>query len=743
MRPTPALHALVDDIRRFVHLSRDGIEVVPGQVYSSALLFCPTRSAVRKLYNSHLPSYFVTNPKVEEDWDACLQAFPGNSRCIAFNPDGNSMATSSGSNVRILNFGNGSCSPNIAASGVVSAVAYSSGGEWLAIGTVTGKVEIWDATSSTRTLTICTSTTPGGDDENDDDTLAHDNEFLSEYNGIEQLSFLPTRPSTIGVARQSITLWNSLDGSLLMTIVPHDGLYTLPAYSHKSFEFSSDGRLIAIVNSSGEVEIHSIETEGFVRSFAVRTYDFDLSADSERIAVLNESGNSVLIWKLHATTSRPETILSTSDRGFVRFSPVDSQFIVVAGEENSIEIWNITTGTCIEKLIGRAQDIVALEYSPNGRRLASASGEGTVRLWEPTGRLGADLVTGQDHDSVIQHIAIAPRGDWFVSNTHKTIKIWNMQGNCLHTLLCGVPFAPLAISASNEHFASMTLTSDRKYMLKVWKWRDGQCSAEFEFELHMGFEDVGERGPMRFSPKGDFLAAADKAAIVIVDIASGSITQTINVSPDIRYPPSSVAFSSDGQSIIVGNRLSNLTRWSRAEDTRAMSRPVFQGPVTDALAQSIAFSNNGALLAIISYETRFARLEIWDLKQNICLQQLEIPESDMNGPITELVAFEGVFGDGPQMRTNRGTIVLPHDSNNSLIRIDDLKDEEYVKFEGPGLTQANAWITWHGRKLLWLPPIYRSPKATAVQGNTVVIGCVTGRILVLNFKPDFDPFPKS
>ena len=63
----------VRDANRFVLYNRGIIENAPLQVYASALVFSPTVSRIRTLFQHEWPSWINTFPLVEMNWSPCLQ----------------------------------------------------------------------------------------------------------------------------------------------------------------------------------------------------------------------------------------------------------------------------------------------------------------------------------------------------------------------------------------------------------------------------------------------------------------------------------------------------------------------------------------------------------------------------------------------------------------------------------------------------------------------------------------------
>src|SRR5205814_996571 len=97
--------SMIRDANRFILYNRFIIENSPLQVYASALVFSPTMSKIRTLFQDERPWWISTNPLVDENWSQCLQTLEGHTSSVlsvAFSPDGRQLASGSqDSTVRI------------------------------------------------------------------------------------------------------------------------------------------------------------------------------------------------------------------------------------------------------------------------------------------------------------------------------------------------------------------------------------------------------------------------------------------------------------------------------------------------------------------------------------------------------------------------------------------------------------------------------------------------------------------
>jgi hypothetical protein len=218
-----------------------------------------------------------------------------------------------------------------------------------------------------------------------------------------------------------------------------------------------------------------------------------------------------------------------------------------------------------------------------------------------------------------------------------------------------------------------------------------------------------------FSPDGDKLVLRIEKTIQVWDLSTGQCSQTFQLNTDLS---DQIVFSLDGNKLAVpDNRIVHLWSLSTGEHLQTL-----QGHAN--WVRLIHFSNNGKLLASASGHpasnwtySRFASngnsLRLWNPLTGDCIYTLEdIPA------ITSLS-----FSDDDQcLNTSLGNLRLDRSSGS-------LKGQQY------GLFVRRQWITFNGQNILWLPPEFRA-RFTAVCGNVVVLVCISGQMVFLDFALD-------
>ena len=64
----------------------------------------------------------------------------------------------------------------------------------------------------------------------------------------------------------------------------------------------------------------------------------------------------------------------------VCFSP-DGRRLASGSYEGTVRLWDVETGACVRTLEGHGGPVYSVCFSPKGRMGASSSGDRTVRLW--------------------------------------------------------------------------------------------------------------------------------------------------------------------------------------------------------------------------------------------------------------------------------------------------------------------------------------------------------------------------
>ncbi|MCM0592992.1 MAG: WD40 repeat domain-containing protein [Gloeotrichia echinulata IR180] len=277
----------------------------------------------------------------------------------------------------------------------------------------------------------------------------------------------------------------------------------------------------------------------------------------------------------------------------VAISP-DSEILVSGCADQTIKVWNLTTGKLIRTLSENLGEISSIAVSPDGNFLAVGSCEhpkSNIKVWHlKTGKL---LHTLSGHQKPVNLVVISPDGQILASGSNK-IKIWNLHtGDRICTLWHTSAVHGAAISRDGTILASGSADSK----IRLWKPRTGDPLCTL----------AGHGGRVKsiaMSPDGEILlsGSADKT-IKIWHLSTGKLLHTLTGHLD---EVNSLALSADGQTLYSGSADKTIKIWLLSTGKLLQTLTGHSGTVN-----SVALSANGNFLASGSYDKT---IKIWLLQ---------------------------------------------------------------------------------------------------------------------------------
>jgi WD40 repeat protein/tRNA A-37 threonylcarbamoyl transferase component Bud32 len=253
----------------------------------------------------------------------------------------------------------------------------------------------------------------------------------------------------------------------------------------------------------------------------------------------------------------------------VAFSP-DGRRVLTASEDRTARLWDAASGQAVGIPLRHGQTVVRAAFSPDGRRVATASDDGTVRVWDVEGKpLSPPLV----HQYPPQAVAFAPDCRRLLTADTANLRVWDLApGRHDPPPLRRRPYAAVAINQDGRRVATAEDTT-----VRVWDVRTGKAVSP-----PLVLESKVQR--VALSPDGARVAASDGNRLWVWDTESGRV-----LSPYLSLDRLlSIAFSPDGRQVAAGG-VNQVRVWDEAF-ARAVDL-ARQGPVN-----GLAFSPDGRRL---------------------------------------------------------------------------------------------------------------------------------------------------
>ena len=264
-------------------------------------------------------------------------------------------------------------------------------------------------------------------------------------------------------------VWDSRDGHTIVILGGH-------ALGLVAAAWSPDGRRIATGDSDGKVRLWTSEGRLVVavsRSAAViRTIAF--TKDGGVIAAGSKDG-FVTLWD----SSNAASIASWRADDAIAFVTFDkSRRLLVSGFSGKVALWSVD-GKLIAQLTEHTEPVWFARFSPSEDRIATASLDGTARVWNPSGK----SIPLRGHVGRVTDVAWSPSGTLVATaGIDRTARVWDASTGESRAILRGHTAQLNRVEFTHDGLELITVANDGT--ARIWDTTTGMQTATL---FHAGF----------------------------------------------------------------------------------------------------------------------------------------------------------------------------------------------------------------------------------------------------------------
>ncbi|QJB42965.1 AAA-like domain-containing protein [Dolichospermum flos-aquae] len=275
----------------------------------------------------------------------------------------------------------------------------------------------------------------------------------------------------------------------------------------------------------------------------------------------------------------------------VTFSP-NGKIIATASEDNTVRLWNIN-GKEIRKFIDNNQRFRNVKFSPDNKIIAAISANNTIEIWQINGEKLITLKGQDNQDNFMNSLCFIPDSEILAAPSQdNTIQLWSIDGQEIKTLK-GHKFPIWSISCSLN--SKNIITADLGGFIIIWS-----ANGERIKTWKAGNQSIFD---VSFSPDGKTIVTAGGDTTIKLWNLDGKELKTIGKHDNYV---TSVSFSSDGQTIISGSADNTVKLWSiegkELKTLKGHNNSVF----------SVSFNPDHKIIASASADNT---VKLWNLDQ--------------------------------------------------------------------------------------------------------------------------------
>ncbi|MDQ3928338.1 MAG: WD40 repeat domain-containing protein [Chloroflexota bacterium] len=236
-------------------------------------------------------------------------------------------------------------------------------------------------------------------------------------------------------------------------------------------DWSADGKYLASASLDNRIRIWDVATGRITHSFKLQglATGVSWSPDGQQIAAL---GRNAQVLSLESGRMAIPLQYAAMPNNDIDWSPDGAKIAGATGE--TILIWNGQTLHPLPQyfFVGHKGEVNSVAWTADGSRLASASDDGTVRLWNASAVGGDEVLRHPEEAGAVKGVAWSPDMKHVVSGAAGgQVYIWDVESKKIVQTLTGHNDQVTSVDWSPDGTRIASGSSDQS--LKIWDASDG------------------------------------------------------------------------------------------------------------------------------------------------------------------------------------------------------------------------------------------------------------------------------
>lgn len=226
--------------------------------------------------------------------------------------------------------------------------------------------------------------------------------------------------------RGVVRIWQLSDGRLLKQLKARMGSVTALAFS---LAYSGDGQLLAAQDDQKTVHWWRLPEGELLKGLMESAAAWAFTPDGRSLVSGSHYGR-VRLWGL-PDGDLLSTLPGRTDGNLLAVSPAvgPAGSRLACSDHNLVRLWALPADGAEPgeplALEGHTRPVTALQFSPDGRLLASGSEDETVRLWQTEDGAGRHCLEG--YRGAVRRLRFSPGGDLLAAADEAAVRLWALE----------------------------------------------------------------------------------------------------------------------------------------------------------------------------------------------------------------------------------------------------------------------------------------------------------------------------